>query len=108
MCKFENRRFSFNNLAEPQHIRNLSLFGSGSARLGDRSLINHHKLIQIKQKFPSYAIDNRTERIKSEIAGLRLHTLIKPGDSIAITAGSRGISDINLITRNVIDEVIKL
>ncbi len=71
-------------------------------------MINHHKLIQVKQKFPSYAIDDITERIKSEIAGIRLDKLIKPGDSIAITAGSRGISDINLITRNVIDEVIKL
>jgi hypothetical protein len=71
-------------------------------------LINHHKLIQIKQKFPSYAVSNITERIKSEIAGIRLDKLIKPGDRIAITAGSRGISDINLITRTVIDEVIKL
>jgi len=71
-------------------------------------LINHHKLIQIKQNFPFYAIDDITERIKSEIAGIRLDKLIKPGDSIAITAGSRGIADINLITRNVIDELIKL
>ena len=71
-------------------------------------MINHKKVIQIKQKFPSYAVDDITERIKSEIAGLRLHKLIKPGDSIAITAGSRGISDINLITRNIIDEIIKL
>lgn len=71
-------------------------------------MINHQKLIQIKQKFSPYAINDLTERIKSEIAGIRLDKLIKPGDSIAITAGSRGISDINLITRNIIDEVIKL
>ena len=71
-------------------------------------MINHHKLIQIKQKFPSYAIDNITEKIKSEIAAIRLDKLIEPGDRIAITAGSRGISNINLITRTVIDEVIKL
>lgn len=71
-------------------------------------MINHHKLIQIKQKFPSYAVSNISERIKSEIAGIRLDKLIKSGDRIAITAGSRGISNINLITRTVIDEVIKL
>ncbi|ODS29764.1 MAG: hypothetical protein SCARUB_05131, partial [Candidatus Scalindua rubra] len=29
--KFENRRFSFNNLAEPEPIRHSSFFGSGSA-----------------------------------------------------------------------------
>lgn len=71
-------------------------------------MINHHKLIQIKQKFPSNTLNNITERIKSEITSIRLAALIKPGDSIAITAGSRGIPDINLITRNVINEVIKL
>ena len=71
-------------------------------------MINHHKLIQIKQKFSSYAINDLNERIRSEIADIRLDKLIKPGDSIAITAGSRGISDINLITKTVIDEVIKL
>ncbi len=30
--KFENRRFSFDNLAEPEHFNHLYLFGS--ARLG--------------------------------------------------------------------------
>jgi len=71
-------------------------------------LIDRHKLIQIKQKFSSYAIEDITERIKSEITDIGLDKLIKPGDDIAITAGSRGISDIDLITRNVIDELIKL
>ena len=71
-------------------------------------MINSHKLIQIKQKFPSYSVENITEEIKSEIANLKLQKLIKPGDSIAITAGSRGITDINVITRTVIDELIKL
>lgn len=71
-------------------------------------MINSHKLIQIKQKFPSYSVEDVTERIKSEIANLKLQKRIKPGDSIAITAGSRGITDINVITRTVIDELIKL
>ncbi len=71
-------------------------------------MINCHKLIQIKQKFPSYLVEDVTEKIKSEIANLKLKKRIKPGDSIAITAGSRGITDINVITRTVIDELIKL
>lgn len=71
-------------------------------------MINCHKLIQIKQKFPSYSVEDVTERIKSEMANLRLEKRIKPGDSIAITAGSRGITDIDVITRTVIGELIKL
>jgi hypothetical protein len=81
---------------------------SGSVRLGNRSLINLQKLIQIKQKFSSYVVNDIPEKIKSEIADIRPDKLIKPGDSIAITAGSRGISNINLITKHVIDELIKL
>ncbi len=71
-------------------------------------MINGHKLIQIKQKFSSHTIEDITERIKSEISDMNLDKLIKPGESIAITAGSRGISDIDLITRNIINELIKL
>ena len=71
-------------------------------------MVKSHKLIQIKQKFSSYVVEDITGRIKSEIADLKLDKRIKPGDSIAITAGSRGISDINIITKAVIDELIKL
>lgn len=71
-------------------------------------MINGHKLIQIKQKFSPYAIKDIPERIKSVVSDMNLDKLIKPGDSIAITAGSRGISNINLITKHVIDELIKL
>ena len=71
-------------------------------------MINGHKLIQIKQKFSSHSIEDIAERIKSEMANLKLDKRVKPGDSIAITAGSRGITDINMITRTVIDELIKL
>ena len=71
-------------------------------------MINRHKLIQIKQKFSSHSVEDIAERIKSEMADLKLDKRVKPGDSIAITAGSRGITDINMITRTVIDELIKL
>ena len=56
-------------------------------------MINGHKLIQIKQKFSSYSVEDLTERIKSKIANLKLKKRIKPGNSIAITAGSRGITE---------------
>ncbi|ODS34415.1 MAG: hypothetical protein SCARUB_00426 [Candidatus Scalindua rubra] len=71
-------------------------------------MVNYPGLIQIKQKFSSQAVDNVIEKVKSEIANLKLGKRIKPGDKIAITAGSRGISDIDIIIKVVIDELIKL
>ena len=108
MCKLATRMFSLLLTSQTEPKKNKFIMRSGSARLGNRSVINLHKLIQIKQKFSSYAINDIPERIKSEIDNLHLYKVIKPGDSIAITAGSRGISDINLITKHVIDELIKL
>ncbi len=71
-------------------------------------LANYPKLFQIKQKFTPLVIDNIVEKIKTEIANLKQTKMIKTNDSIAITAGSRGIADINTITKAVVDELIKL
>ncbi|MCP4270332.1 MAG: DUF2088 domain-containing protein, partial [Candidatus Brocadiaceae bacterium] len=71
-------------------------------------MINGHKLIQIKQKFSSSTVRDISKKVKSEIDNLQLDKVIKPGDSIAITAGSRGISKINTITKTVIDELVRL
>jgi hypothetical protein len=71
-------------------------------------LTNYPKLLQIKQKFTPLTVTNIVEKTKSEIAHLELGKIIKPNDSIAITAGSRGITDINTITKAVVDELIKL
>ena len=74
----------------------------------DQSLTNYPKLLRIKQKFTPLVVSNIIEKIKSEIANLKLDKIIKPNDSVAITAGSRGITDISTITKAVIDELIKL
>jgi hypothetical protein len=71
-------------------------------------LTNYPKLLQVKQKFTSLVVNNIVEKIKSETTNLKLDRTIKPDDSIAITAGSRGIADINTITKAVVDELIKL
>ncbi len=71
-------------------------------------MTNYPKLLRIKQKFTPLVVSNIIEKIKSEIANLKLDKTIKPNDSIAITAGSRGIADINIITKAVIYELIKL
>jgi len=70
-------------------------------------LTDYPKLFQIKQKFAPAATNNISERISSEIAGLKLSKRIGPGDKIAVTAGSRGITGIDSITRTVIGELIK-
>ncbi len=71
-------------------------------------MTNYPKFTQIRQKFTPLEVNNIKEKVQSEISNLKLDKRIKPGNNIAVTIGSRGITDINTITRLVIDELIKL
>lgn len=67
------------------------------------------RMFRVKQIFPRPKID--PEAISSVIDGLlsctKFEAQIKPGMRIAITAGSRGIANIALVTRTVVDFVKK-
>ncbi len=62
------------------------------------------RLFRIKQKLEGPTITDLRGAIHSKIHELNLHQQIKRGQSIAITAGSRGITDIDTILRSVVDE----
>ena len=66
------------------------------------------KIALIKQKFKSPAIKDIPGEIRIEMSGLGLTPKIKKGDTVAITSGSRGITNIDLITKTVIEELKNL
>lgn len=59
----------------------------------------------IRQTFDSHAIENVYEKVKVELIGLGVAKKIKHTDSVAITAGSRGIDQIGLVTKAIVDFV---
>ena len=61
------------------------------------------RMARIRQKFPSPAVNDVTATVLKELQKLRLANAVKPGHEVAITAGSRGIANIGLITRTVVD-----
>ena len=63
------------------------------------------KTALIKQHFDPQKIDDPADMVKKEIAGLGLAEAVKPGQTAAVTAGSRGIRNIDTITRTVVDEL---
>jgi hypothetical protein len=65
------------------------------------------KMRRIAQIFEQNKIENIPEEISKEFEKIRLSKRIKPGMQIGITAGSRGIKNIALITKCVIEEVRK-
>ncbi|MDF1591829.1 MAG: DUF362 domain-containing protein [Desulfobacterales bacterium] len=65
------------------------------------------KMAKINQTFdPQHIGDVRAETYR-EVSALRLQEKVKAGETVAITGGSRGIANIDLITRGVVDELKK-
>jgi nickel-dependent lactate racemase len=62
----------------------------------------------VEQEFDPQRIDDITATVAQEMLGLNLQDRVKPGDSIAITGGSRGIAHIDIITRAIVDELKKI
>lgn len=66
------------------------------------------KIVKIKQHFTGPAVANIDDKVAEEFAKTEIAERVKPGMSIAITAGSRGIANIAKIIRAAANEVKKL
>lgn len=60
-------------------------------------------MIKIRQVFSTQRVEDVSSATEREISRLKLGSKIRAGDTVAVTAGSRGISDIASITRTVTD-----
>ncbi len=66
------------------------------------------KMIQLRQHFEAPEVDDIARTVKEQIAGLQLQDKVNAGDSVAITVGSRGINEIALITKSIVEAVKEL
>ena len=62
----------------------------------------------VEHYFDPQRIEDIPAEVSKEMKRLRLQEKIGQGDSVAITAGSRGVANIHIITRVVVDELKKL
>jgi hypothetical protein len=61
-------------------------------------------VFRVKQQLEGPALRDPYGVVRDSIRSLHLHERIKPGQTLAITAGSRGVANIDRITRAVADE----
>jgi len=66
------------------------------------------KVAKIQQTFPAESIKDISKTIQKELLKDEIHSTIKPGMKVAITAGSRGITNINLIIKEIGKQVKNL
>ena len=63
------------------------------------------RLMRVKQQFEAPTVDDIPGAIRSEMGKLDLGSRVAKGDSVAISVGSRGIANIALIAKSIIDEL---
>jgi hypothetical protein len=64
------------------------------------------KVVKIRQKFPRPRVENIEAALREQLGRGEISSTIKPGMSVALTAGSRGIAEIDEILRSLV-EVLK-
>ncbi|MBL8808566.1 MAG: DUF2088 domain-containing protein [Planctomycetaceae bacterium] len=58
-------------------------------------------MCDVLQRFDSPSLENIPEAVQQQMATLKLQDRIRPGQTVAITAGSRGIANIHIILREI-------
>ena len=64
------------------------------------------KVVKIRQKFPRPRVENVKAALREQLGRGEISPTIKPGMSVALTAGSRGIAEIDEILRSLV-EILK-
>lgn len=63
------------------------------------------RMIRVRQTFDARRVEDVTTEVTRQLLTLKLHERIRPDQTVAVTAGSRGIAHIGKMTRAVIDHL---
>ena len=66
------------------------------------------RVFRLRQTFPRPRVHDPAAEVHAQLARLRLDEVVRPGQSVAISAGSRGIANIAEITRAIVNHVRSL
>ncbi len=66
------------------------------------------RMFRLRQKFDNRRVVDVLKEVTSQLDSLKLNERILPDQTIAITAGSRGIAQIGTITRAIVDHMKKI
>jgi hypothetical protein len=67
--------------------------------------MSYPQMLRLRQKFPRPRVDNVPAAVRDALDKLSLQSKIKAGQSVALTAGSRGIANIPVILKSVVQHL---
>ena len=68
-------------------------------------MAGYPRMFRVRQHFEAPRIDDVPGEVHAQLARLNLGKKISPGQTVAVTAGSRGIANIHLIIKAIIDHL---
>ena len=71
-------------------------------------MTNFPRIFRLRQRFDSARVDDVPGEVRAQLARLDLGRKVRPGQSVAITAGSRGIAGIAGITKAIVEHLTGL
>lgn len=66
------------------------------------------RMMRLRQRFEAPTLADPAQAVRDQMAGLNLKDKVKPGQTVALTVGSRGIANMALIAKTVVEELKKL
>jgi hypothetical protein len=66
--------------------------------------MSHPRLMRLRQRFEAPRVDDIPGAVRAQLAGLGLHAKVAKGETIAISVGSRGVANIALIVKTLVEE----
>ncbi|MCA9211111.1 MAG: [Fe-S]-binding protein, partial [Planctomycetales bacterium] len=69
---------------------------------------NYPEIFRVRQHFEAPRIDDVPGEVAAQLARLNLRERIQPGQTVAVTAGSRGIANIAVIIKGIVDHLKSL
>jgi len=69
---------------------------------------DYPKFLRVRQSFERPQVGDIRDEVHAELAGLSLAERVRRGQTVAITAGSRGVANIHLIAKSIVDYLKEL
>src|SRR5262245_8256948 len=66
------------------------------------------RMLRMRQKFDSSRLDDIPGEVERQLRALDLASQVRPGQTVAITVGSRGIANIAVITKAIVEHFQRL
>ena len=70
--------------------------------------MKYPRMVRIQQHFNTSPIEDIPAKVRTELAGIQPQNIIGRGDTVAITAGSRGIANLAVIMAEIVRELKKI